>query len=94
MDGAIKATHEELCNQALKHYEELASEYSHWNSVVPKALEYYQDFGPEPYPPPCGSSCWWDLKHVRGCTYSGSRVRCKYYKYFADNDERNLRKWG
>ena len=32
------ATHEELCDQALNHYEEISDAACHWNSVVPKAI--------------------------------------------------------
>lgn len=37
------ASHEDLCNDALKHYEEISSEATHWNSLVPLAIEYYRD---------------------------------------------------
>jgi len=39
---ACQASHEEICNQALRHYEKLAKEYSCWNSLIPKAIEYYK----------------------------------------------------
>ena len=39
---ACQAFHEEICDQALRHYEKLAKECCWWNSVVPKAIEYYK----------------------------------------------------
>lgn len=45
--GTAEATHEEICDQALEHYESLAKECSHWDSVVPKAIEFYKQHGPE-----------------------------------------------
>lgn len=41
--GACQATHEEVCNQALKHYEQISTEVCHWNSLVPEAIKYYRD---------------------------------------------------
>ncbi len=40
-----EATHEELCDSALKHYEELAKKCSDWYSLVPKAIEFYKQHG-------------------------------------------------
>ncbi len=40
-----RATHEEICDGALLHYEALAKECCHWNSVVPKAIEFYKKYG-------------------------------------------------
>lgn len=45
--GCGSATHEEICDQALKHYEDLARECCHWNSVVPRAIEFYKKHGVE-----------------------------------------------
>lgn len=43
MENACKkATHKELCEQALKEYEEMAKECSIWNSLIPKAIKFYQ----------------------------------------------------
>ena len=42
-DTAKVATHEELCDQALKHYEDIANVASHWSSLVPEAIRYYRD---------------------------------------------------
>ena len=39
-----KATHEEVCNQALEQYEEMSRETGQWNSVIPKAIEFYKRF--------------------------------------------------
>ena len=38
-----QATHEELCNQALEHYKRISKEAVEWNSIVPKAIEFYRD---------------------------------------------------
>ncbi len=35
----------EQCDQALKHYEEISNEASHYSSFVPKAIEFYKRFG-------------------------------------------------
>ena len=42
---AYSASHEELCDQALQHYERLAKECSSWNSVIPKAIAFYRANG-------------------------------------------------
>jgi len=34
---------EEQCDQALKHYEELATKCMHWNSLVPQAIQFYKE---------------------------------------------------
>ena len=39
----VEATHEEVCDQALKHYEEISNEVSHYSSVVPKAIKFYKE---------------------------------------------------
>ena len=41
--GACQGTHEEVCNQALKHYEQISTEVCHWNSLIPAAIKYYRD---------------------------------------------------
>lgn len=46
-DNVASATHEEICDQALEHYDSLAKEGSHWNSTVPRAIEFYKQHGPE-----------------------------------------------
>ena len=33
----------ELCEQALKHYEEISTKAMHWNSLIPKAIKFYQE---------------------------------------------------
>ena len=38
-----QATHEEICDQALIHYEKISKETCDWNSVVPKAIKFYRD---------------------------------------------------
>jgi len=46
MIGDIKlgqqATHEEVCDEALRHYEKIAKECCHWNSLIPKAIAFYR----------------------------------------------------
>lgn len=42
---AYQATHEELCNQALEHYEDISKEVCHWNSLIPKAINFYKEWG-------------------------------------------------
>ena len=37
-----KASHEELCDKALEHYDKVSNEAANWNSVVPKAIKFYQ----------------------------------------------------
>lgn len=34
---------EDLVSDALEHYEEAASKVHHWNSLIPKALKFYQE---------------------------------------------------
>jgi len=38
-----QATHEEICDQALTDYERISSEVCDWNSVIPKAIEFYKN---------------------------------------------------
>lgn len=45
--GCGKATHEEICDAALEHYEKLATEGHYWSSVVPQAIKFYKKYGPE-----------------------------------------------
>ena len=44
MDKPAKATHKEICDQALVHYEKISVAQSEWNSVVPKAILFYRDY--------------------------------------------------
>ena len=37
----FEATHEEVCDHALEHYEEISKEASHYSSLVPKAIEFF-----------------------------------------------------
>ena len=37
-----QATHEEVCDQALEHYEEISKKAKHWSSTVPTAIEFYK----------------------------------------------------
>jgi len=38
-----KAHLSELCEQALKHYNEISSQAMHYNSLIPKAIRFYQE---------------------------------------------------
>ena len=59
-------THKELCDQALKHYQEISDKACHFNSIVPKAIEFYKNM-PQNLPQECLKSCcklsyaagWW-----------------------------------
>jgi len=44
-ERACQATHEEICDKALRHYEKLASEVSCWNSLIPRAIKFYRKYG-------------------------------------------------
>jgi len=37
--------HNTLCDMAAKHYEEVSGEVCHWNSLIPKAIEFYKKYG-------------------------------------------------
>ena len=43
--GPAKATHEEICDSALEHYEAVATECHHWSSTVPRAIEFFKTYG-------------------------------------------------
>lgn len=45
--GQAEATHEQICDQALLHYESLAKECCSWSSVVPRAIKFYRQYGSE-----------------------------------------------
>ena len=32
----------ELCDQALKHYDEISNEVCNYNSLIPKAIKFYE----------------------------------------------------
>jgi len=63
---ASNTTHKELCDQALKHYQEISDKACHFNSLVPKAIEFYKNM-PQNLPQECLKSCcklaysagWW-----------------------------------
>ena len=42
-----KATHEEICDFALKDYRRISKEACEWNSVIEKAIKFYKQFGKE-----------------------------------------------
>ena len=43
--GTVQATHEEICEGALKHYERISKECCDWSSAIPKAIEFYKEYG-------------------------------------------------
>ena len=49
-----KATHEEICDHALKHYKKISMEHPicEWCSTVPRAIKFYKKYG-EKMPPLC-----------------------------------------
>jgi len=89
IDGETdQATHAELCDQALEHYESLAKECCHWNSLIPKAIEFYKEYGTS-LPAPCGDNCMWEYRGARSCTYTGKGCGCKFFKYYCNAGENN-----
>lgn len=46
-DGCSITPHADLCDQALKHYEEMSDEACHYNSLIPKAIAFYKKHGGE-----------------------------------------------
>jgi hypothetical protein len=40
-----EASHEELCDKALTHYEEISNKACCWNSTVVQALKFYKSNG-------------------------------------------------
>ena len=42
----METPHDELCDGALKHYDEVSKIASTWNSLIPKAIEYYKRWSP------------------------------------------------
>ena len=40
-----KATRDDICNQAVQHYERLSDECHSWFSVIPKMIEFYREHG-------------------------------------------------
>jgi len=46
----LKTPHKELCDSALKHYEDISSETCNWNGMIPAAIEFYKENFVEPSP--------------------------------------------
>lgn len=44
-DFVASATHDELCDGALKHYERLSRMSNEWYSLIPKVIEFYRGHG-------------------------------------------------
>lgn len=40
-----EASHEELCDDMLEHYDQISKEVCHWNSGVPEAIKFYKEYG-------------------------------------------------
>jgi len=40
-----KATHEEICDSALRDYLRISSDVCEWNSTIEKAIKFYRQFG-------------------------------------------------
>lgn len=38
----VQASLDDLCNDALKHYEEVSVMALHWNSLIPHAIDFYR----------------------------------------------------
>ena len=36
-----------MCDAALKHYEKISTEVFRWNPLVPEAIKFYKDHGPD-----------------------------------------------
>ncbi len=47
MEDAKVTPHEELCDSALEHYNEISITAMHSNSLVPRAIEYYKRWVPQ-----------------------------------------------
>jgi len=43
LKATLDATLDEVCDQALAHYEAISSEAGEWNSLIPKAIEFYRN---------------------------------------------------
>lgn len=43
----VKATHNDICNGALEHYEALSKECHSWLSTIPRMIEFYRKHGEE-----------------------------------------------
>lgn len=48
--GTANATHDELCDGALEHYQRLSDECHHWYSLIPRMIEFYRKYGREEMP--------------------------------------------
>lgn len=44
-ERAGEATHEEICDSALRHYENISAECNDWMNTVPKAISFYKVYG-------------------------------------------------
>jgi len=46
MGDEVAVAHDELCDLALEHYDNVSKTASSWNSLIPKAIEYYKRWVP------------------------------------------------
>ncbi len=44
--GPGQASHADICDGALRHYESISNEACSWCSTVPKAIAFYKQHGP------------------------------------------------
>jgi hypothetical protein len=39
-----KATHDDICDNALRHYVKLTNNVHEWHSLIPKMIEFYRKY--------------------------------------------------
>ena len=44
-DNTSMISHDEICEDAFKHYEELATKCHNWSSTVVHAIKFYKQYG-------------------------------------------------
>ena len=42
---ACETPHEDVCDRALEHYEEISRKACYWSSTVVKAIKFYKEHG-------------------------------------------------
>jgi len=47
-----EASFEDICAAALRHYEKVSNHACSWMNTIPKAIEFYRQYGPGPLPRP------------------------------------------
>lgn len=66
----LTATHKELCDNALKHYEKISKIAMSWNSTVSKAIEFYKEFGPKLNEPTRCQLCGLPMSYTHHCNWN------------------------